>query len=67
VTVTGQLALLMAFPAPAGMNRESITSSLMWLCVPRTRGDEPNYAIGGAVNWMAFPAPAGMNHHLTPH
>ena len=50
---------VIAFPAPAGMNRDARRGPPTGTRVPRTRGDEPNHGDALAVTQSRSPHPRG--------
>ena len=52
------------FPACAGMNRRCTGLSDCRHCVPRMRGDEPDYKAWKRAFGKVFPACAGMNRMI---
>ncbi len=54
----------LVFPTPVGMNRSPSFATAFGLCVPHTRGDEPDGQPIPPCPPLVFPTPVGMNRVL---
>ncbi len=53
------------FPTRVGMNRNKNSMIVMQICIPHTRGDEPDGALDAAEATNVFLTRVGMNRTLS--